>query len=321
MTSISGDPPNRAGISAVGVDGQQIQVTVPRADRRTARPGSVGGQTGTAPQQPPTSPDGAPAAPTAPAHNNSELRLDNEHRLHSEHQLDSEHRLDSWSNTSTPRPMDQEVTPPPAVGPAGDPNEWTNEPAAVHASNLRSAVMNDENTQTMEATAPELQVQVQTPTEEQPLSEMEPKNAERYFRYLDSAFADIDTHRGVMHGPMQWPSADTPPGQERVESLVSRLFNRRENPQNAYTTLVLYMPSATDPKRMEKAQGYATAVSRQLRTLVAQGTVPLATATALQQALTRHVAAGPNTRENAAVTRMFERKRLEVVAVGESSSA
>ncbi len=154
------------------------------------------------------------------------------------------------------------------------------------------------------------------PTEQLPLAEMAPDDAARYFAHLDTAFADIDAHRGVMHGPMQWPQPDTPAGQERVELLVAKLFKPKERPESAYTTLILYMPLPSDPKRLDKIAGFATAVSRQLRTMVEQGVMPLATATVLHQSLARHAAAGSHPKDAQTITRMFERKRLEVVSIG-----
>lgn len=159
------------------------------------------------------------------------------------------------------------------------------------------------------------QARVLMPTEHLPLGEMDTDDAARYFAHLDTAFADIDAHRGVMHGPMQWPQPDTPAGQERVETLVSKLFKPKERPESAYTTLVLYMPAPGDPKRLDKITGFATATSRQLRVMVEQGIIPLATATVLHQSLARHAAAGSHPKDAQTITRMFERKRLEVVGV------
>ncbi len=144
---------------------------------------------------------------------------------------------------------------------------------------------------------------------------MEPEDAALYFQHLDTAFADIDAHRGVMHGPMQWPQPDTHEGQQRVEGLVAKLFRPKERPESAYTTLILYMPAPDDPKRLEKIAGFATAVSRQLRTMVEHGVVPHVTATVLHQSLGRHAAAGSHPKDAQSITRMFERKRLEVVSI------
>jgi hypothetical protein len=174
---------------------------------------------------------------------------------------------------------------------------------------------NEQSVRTLEEPLPQNQVQSFIPTEQRPLADMETEDAARYFQHLDTAFADIDAHRGVMHGPMQWPQPDTPAGQERVEGLIGKLFRPKERPESAYTTLILYMPSPGDPKRLEKVVGFATAVSRQLRTMVEQGTLPLATATVLHQSLARHAAAGSHPKDAKTITRMFERKRLEVVSI------
>ncbi len=178
---------------------------------------------------------------------------------------------------------------------------------------------NGQSVRTLEEPLQQTKAQSFIPSEQLPLADMDTADATRYFKHLDTAFADIDAHRGVMHGPMQWPQPDTEAGQERVEGLISKLFRPKERPESAYTTLILYMPSPDDPKRLEKIAGFAVAVSRQLRTMVEQGALPLATATVLHQSLARHAAAGSHPKDAQQITRMFERKRLEVVSISGSS--
>ena len=234
---------------------------------------------------------------------------------------------DHWSVMSAPRPQADDMTPPAASGTGNRHGNWRPEPPAVPGPQHRDLTSGDnasvvnhngQSVRTVEEPLPQNQVQSFIPTEHRPLADMETEDAARYFQHLDTAFADIDAHRGVMHGPMQWPQPDTAAGQERVEGLISKLFRPKERPESAYTTLILYMPSPGDPKRVEKVAGFATAVSRQLRTMVEQGALPLATATVLHQSLARHAAAGSHPRDAQSITRMFERKRLEVVSISAS---
>jgi hypothetical protein len=234
--------------------------------------------------------------------------------------------VDRWSSHNGGQ-NPEHVPTTPASGPAANNTSWHLEPAPIRTEtssdtaqrNLRSLrVAPSEQNQdlSVETEAQRAETQLVKPSEQTPLGEMDPADATRYFAHLDIAFADIDTHRGVMHGPMAWPPSDTPQGQERVENLVAKLFKPKERPESAYTTLILYMPAPNDPKRNEKLGGFASAAARQLRTMVEQGAVPLVTATVLHQAMARHAANGSPPKEAQTITRMFERKRLEVVAIG-----